>query len=1019
MFFLRIAFIVFLLFDFKIFSEKPEKVVDAKEPSSPYTIGNTPWADSVFNSLSIDERIAQLFMVAAFSNKDKRHEEEIADLVSRYNIGGLIFFQGSPTRQVLETNYYQSKAKTPLVIGMDAEWGLGMRLDSTIEYPRQMMLGALQDPDLIYEMGQDIARQMKRIGVQINFAPVVDINNNPDNPVISNRSFGEDPQLVSSYSMAYMMGLQNNHVFAVAKHFPGHGDTNSDSHFSLPVIDQDYKRLDSVELHPFKYLIKGNLGGVMIAHLNLPKIDSSRNIPSTLSRNIVTNILRDSLGFEGLVFTDALNMRSVSGAYPNGEVEVKALEAGNDILVMSNDVPLAISKIKQAIRSGRLSEQQINESCRKMLVLKEWAGLTSRKFVNPDNLVQDLNSVKSQLINRRIVENAITVVKNSNNLIPVKNLESTRIAVVNVGESKQDKFNETVDLYTKTDHYYLPKSSSQAEVSKLLNDLEQYNLVIVSVMNTNYSPKKNYGVSEEAMNFINKISKKEKTILNVFAPPYLLKKIEDLHNFKTIIVAYEDNAVTQEYSAQLIFGGISARGILPVSATPAFSFRKGVSTGSATRFKYSIPEDASINSRELVSIDSIVNDAIRRKAIPGCQILAAKNGVVFFDKAYGYHTYDSTEQVKLTDLYDIASITKVAATTAAIMKLYETGMVKLDKTLSDYVPEFKKTNKSDIVLMDILTHQSRLQPGIPFYLNLLLPLSKQEKAGSREFSANYDVKLGYEYLVNHIRNYKPGYFSRMAGINFGNQVADSLFALTSYEDTMINRIGSSSLLSRKEYRYSDIGFICLHTLINKVASEPLQDYVRDNFYTHLGATTLGFTPLQRFKVSEIVPTELDLTFRQQLVHGYVHDQSAALMGGVSGHAGLFSNANDLAKLFQMFLNEGTYGGERLLQKETIDYFISSPFRSLGNRRGIGFDKPEMNPLKINPVCDCVSSRSFGHSGFTGTFAWADPETGLLYIFLSNRVYPSSNNNKLTELGVRTKILEVFARSIQPALMAKM
>ncbi|HEX3006275.1 MAG TPA: glycoside hydrolase family 3 N-terminal domain-containing protein, partial [Bacteroidales bacterium] len=387
-------------------------------------MGKTPWADSVYNSLSLDERIAQLFMVAAFSNKDKRHEEEIAALVSRYNIGGLIFFQGAPTKQAVETNYYQSKAKTPLVIGMDAEWGLGMRLDSTIDYPRQMMLGALQNPDLVYEMGEDIARQMKRMGIHINFAPVVDINNNPDNPVISNRSFGEDRQLVSSYSMSYMMGLQNNHVFAVAKHFPGHGDTDSDSHFDLPVIKQSYHRLDSVELYPFKQLISGNLGGIMIAHLNLPGLDSIKNIPSTLSRKVVTDLLRDSLGFEGLVFTDALNMRGVASAFATGELEIRALEAGNDILVMSDDIPLAIARIKQAIASGRLSEEQINESCKKMLILKEWVGLPNGKYVDTHNLVSDLNSVESRLLNRRIVENALTLVKNNNDLIPVKNLET-------------------------------------------------------------------------------------------------------------------------------------------------------------------------------------------------------------------------------------------------------------------------------------------------------------------------------------------------------------------------------------------------------------------------------------------------------------------------------------------------------------------------------------------------------------------------------------------------------------------
>lgn len=1018
---LRLFFIIFFLFiGFNLFSENPEKLNNTKSPVSPFVVEKTPWADSVFNSLSLDERIAQLFMVAAFSNKDSKHEEEIASLVSQYNIGGLIFFQGSPVRQARMTNLYQLKAKTPLVIGMDAEWGLGMRLDSTIDYPRQMMLGALQDPDLIYEMGRDIAYQMKRMGMHINFAPVVDVNNNPENPVISNRSFGENPQLVSSYSMAYMLGLQNGRIMAVAKHFPGHGDTDTDSHFGLPVIKQDYKRLDSVELSPFKHLISGNLGGIMIAHLNIPSLDSMADIPSTLSKKVVTSLLRDSLRFDGLVFTDALNMRGVSKSCPAGELEVRALEAGNDVLVMSDDIPLAINKIKQAIASGRLSEQQINESCRKILILKEWAELPERKFVDANNLVADLNSFQSQLINRRLVENAITVVKNNNAIIPVKNLNDSKIAVVCIGEEKENKFTETLDLYADCDHFFLPKKSDQADFDKLLTNLKQYNLAIVAVMNTNYSPARNYGVSISAMDFLDKVSKQEKAILNIFAPPYFLKRVKELQNFKSVIVSYEDNKLTQEYSAQLIFGGISAKGILPVTASNDYPIGKGVSTEAAIRFKYTIPEDIRVSSDSLQAIDSIVTDAIKKKALPGCQILASKNGVVFYHKAFGYHTYDSTQKVLLTDIYDIASVTKVAATTAAVMKLYETGTLKLNKPVSDYLPELKKTNKHDIILLDLLTHQSRLQAGIPFYLNLLQPVTNGKRNGLKEFTTTLDIKRGYEYMLNNKRSYKPGYFSATANFNNGSQVADSLFVLTSYEDTIFSRIGNSSLLSKKEYKYSDLGFILLYDVINSVSEMPFQDYLNQKFYSHLGASTLGFTPLTRFDKSRIIPTELDLTFRQQLVHGYVHDPAAALMGGISGNAGLFSNANDLAKMFQMLLNGGTYGGEKLLEPGTINYFNSTPFIAAGNRRGLGFDKPEMNPLKIGPTCYCVSAKSFGHSGFTGTFAWADPETGLLYIFLSNRVYPTSDNNKLTELSVRSKILQVFANSIKtdPVLSAE-
>jgi beta-glucosidase-like glycosyl hydrolase/CubicO group peptidase (beta-lactamase class C family) len=1003
------VFVCLFLFQFEIYSSNPT-VIHSKEPSSPYTLSDTPWADSVFNSLSLDERIAQLFLVAAYSNKDKRHEDEIAALVSKYNIGGLIFFQGSPVKQAMETNYFQSKAKTPLVIGMDAEWGLGMRLDSTIKFPRQMMLGALQDPELVFEMGEDIARQLKRLGVHINFAPVVDINNNPDNPVISNRSFGEDRQLVSSYSTAYMMGMQNNHIFSVAKHFPGHGDTNSDSHFNLPIINKDFKNIDSLELFPFKHLIVSNLGGIMIAHLSIPSLDSIKDIPSTLSKKVVTTLLRDSLNFEGLIFTDALNM-GASNKFPNGEIEVRALEAGNDILVMANDIPLAIAKIKQAIASGRVSEQQINESCKKMLILKEWVGLSKRKPISTVNLVKDLNSVQSQLLNRRLVENALTVVQNANELIPVKGIETSHIAVVCLGEEKENQFTKTLDLYASADKFYLGKKLESGAVDKLISQLSNYNLIIVAVMNTNYSPNKNFGVAANAMEFLSKISNREKVILDIFAPPYFIKKIDNVPNFKTIIVSYEDNDLTQEYSAQLIFGGISAKGILPVSASPYFMYRNGISTAPACRFKYTLPEDIGISSAQLYSVDSIVSDAIVRKAMPGCQVFASKNGVVFYHKAFGYHTYDFTRPVQLSDIYDIASVTKVAATTTAVMKLYEKGEIKLNKTLSDYLPELKNTNKSDIVLLDVLTHQARLQPGIPFYLNLTIP-GKSERPIPRDFLVNLDVKAGYNYIAGSNRKFKPNYFSKTGSFSFSNQVADSLYALTSYEDTIFNRIANSSLLSKKEYKYSDLGFMLMYKIVNKTSGGlPIQEYTSQNFYTHLGAVTLGYMPLMRFDKSRIVPTELDLTFRQQLIHGYVHDQTASLMGGVSGHAGLFSNANDLAKLFQMFLNGGTYGQERFLEQSTIDLFTSAPFVALGNRRGIGFDKPEMNPLKSGPTCYCVSAKSYGHSGFTGSFVWADPETGLLFVFLSNRIYPSSDNNKLLELSVRSKILQALTECV--------
>jgi beta-N-acetylhexosaminidase len=1011
---MRCWIIISLIFlgHFEIKAGNPIKPSKSRTTTSPYTLINTPWADSVFNSLNLDGRIAQLFLAASYSNKDKKHIAEVAELIEKYNIGGVIFFQGGPVRQAIQTNYYQSKAKTPLMIGIDGEWGLGMRLDSTIIYPRQMMLGALKNEELIFEMGEDIASQMKRMGIHINFAPVVDINNNPDNPVISNRSFGENRNMVTNYSLAYMLGLQNNHILSVAKHFPGHGDTDVDSHQTLPVIHHTYNHLDSFELYPYRQLIECNLGGIMVAHLCVPELDSTKNLASSLSKRVVTSMLLDSLQFKGLVFTDALNMKGVTSYFSSGELEVRALEAGNDVLVMPVDIPLAIAKVKEAVLSGRISVEQINRSCKKVLIFKEWAGLPSQNPVKLTNLVNDLNSAKSKTIVRRIVENSLTVVKNNNNLIPVKNLSGCRIATVSVGDEPENEFSRTIDLYSGTDHFSLSKKTDSTAVNQLLNDLKQYNLIIIGVMSSNYSPVRNYGVSMQSINFLNRVPDVGKVILNIFTPPYFLNRISTISKYQTVIVSYEDTPVSREYAAQLIFGGISSSGKLPVSITGEFSFQQGITSLGNTRFKYTIPEDINISSQKLESIDSIVNDAIHKKVMPGCEILAAKNGVVFYQKAFGYHTYDSINHVKMNDLYDLASVTKITATLPSVMKLYESGAIKLKRKLSDYLPELKNTNKNEIILLDMLTHQSKLQPFIPFYMDLMQPENKKEKLTSNTPSDVFSIQLGHDEYVNKNTTYKPGYFTKKASFFYENQVADSLYVLSSFEDSIFDIMAQSPLLSKKEYKYSDMGFIYLYKIVQNQTGIPFQEYVRQNFYARLGATTTGYLPLQRYEKNQIAPTEDDLFFRHQLIQGYVHDPGAALMGGVSGHAGLFSDANDIAKVMQMYLNGGIYGGERYFEQPTLDYFNSTPYITTGNRRGIGFDKPETNPQKPNPTSNFVSAKSFGHSGFTGTYVWADPETGLLYVFLSNRVYPNAENNKIIEMSIRTKILDVLAQSIK-------
>jgi beta-glucosidase-like glycosyl hydrolase/CubicO group peptidase (beta-lactamase class C family) len=981
-----------------------------KNRAGKYITNPKDWVDSTFNSLTPDQRIAQLLMVAAYSNRDQAHISEISCLIETHNIGGIIFFQGGPYREAAMTNFFQSCTKTPLLIGIDGEWGLNMRLDSTLWFPRQMMLGAIENNRLIYDMGAEIANQMKALGIHINFAPVVDINNNPLNPVISNRSFGEDKYKVTEKAIQYMKGMQDNGLFTVAKHFPGHGDTYSDSHTSLPLISHSFQRIDSMELFPFRELIKNNVDGIMIAHLQIPSIDTATNTASTLSHNIVTKLLRDSLKFEGLIFTDALNMKGVSGFYAPGELEVKALQAGNDILLMPADVTKAISSIREAINQGILSQSQIDSSCIKVLRVKYKMGLNHLKPVNLAEINEKLYSRKAQAIQRKIVESAITLVKNTDEIIPLKNLDSLRIAVVLAGTDTLNSFTQALSLYKNFDCHYLPKSYDSARIDSFIYMLRHYNLLLVSVHNTSSLPIRAYGIKPATIAFIDTLASIKKTVLLLPATPYALSYFKNINFMQSVIVSYHDTPETQEKAAQLIFGGIPARGNLPVTAS-IFPYNTSWRTPAKYRLRYALPEELGISSGKLNQIDSIIESAIQQKAMPGCQVLAAKDGAVFYMKSFGFHTYDSLQPVHNTDIYDIASLTKIAGTLPAIMRLYENHDIKLKNKLSAYLHELKKTNKKDITLIDILTHQAGLQPYIPFYLNLLQPINAGEKLMSSANTNGYTIKISSTSYFNAKTQYKNNLITSKPDIEHGILVADDMYLTNSYTDSIFKIINNSDLLKEKQYKYSDLGFYYLYTLIERITKTSLNEYVDNNFYKKLGSETMGYLPMNKFGIDKIVPSEDDKYFRKQLVHGHVHDQGAAMLGGICGHAGVFSNANDLAKLMQMYLNKGSYGDIQFFEPSTVDYFTSCPFCETNNRRGIGFDKPDLK-LKNGPTCQCVSTKSFGHQGFTGTYTWADPETGLLYVFLSNRVYPDASNNKLAELNVRTRILEVLTEAIK-------
>ncbi len=944
------------------------------------------WVDSVFSTLTPDERIGQLFMVAAYSNKDEKHFREIDNLVSQYGIGGLMFMQGGPERQARLTNRYQRLAEVPMLIAMDAEWGLSMRLDSSMNFAKQMTLGAMDDEKYVYLMGREIALKMKRLGVNVSFSPVMDVNVNPNNPVIGNRSFGESKEEVTRRGIAYIQGLQDHGVIAVAKHFPGHGDTDTDSHLALPVVQHDMKRLTEVELYPFKKSFDAGVMGVMIAHLYLPSIDTTRNLASTLSYPLVTGLLKEKMKYRGLVFTDALNMKGVSKYYKPGEVDLKALMAGNDVLLFPEDVPTAVTKIKEAIAAGLLKPEDIDQRVRKILHAKYWAGLNRYNPVELNNLKEELDRPLSLVVQEQLFEHSVTVVQNKDNLLPFRYLDTMSIASVAIGVPAINTFQQTLNHYAPVATFAIPdRFAPDSAFTKIIPQLRDKDVVVVSIHNMNYTSARDFGIGVSTRAFIRFLQERtdKKVVVAVMGNAYSLKFFEDSN---WLVCGYEDHSVAQSLVPQVLFGARAARGKLPVTASAKLKAGTGLNTPLLGRLKYGIPESVGMDSKVLKQIDNVATEAVAYAATPGCQVLVVKDGTVVFNKSYGYYTYDKTQPVTNNTVYDIASITKVAATLQAVMFLKDQGKISLDEKISTYLPELRGTNKANLLLRDILTHQAGLQATLPHW---------QKTMDNKKLKETY-----YASTQNDL---------------FSNEVIPGVYSISSMEDSLWTWTVKSSLLTTKkgngtyDYKYSDLGFYILKRMAEHMLNQPLNEFMDQNFYAPLGLSTLGYTPLLKHPREAIAPTEDDNYFRKNLIWGTVHDQGAAMMGGVGGHAGLFSNANDLAILLQMNLQNGHYGGHKYFKTNVVPEF--SRKQRAESRRGLGWDKPE--PTGNGPTSDLAPMSSFGHTGFTGTCAWVDPENKLIYVFLSNRVYPDAGNNKLVKYNIRTRIHDVVYKALIP------
>ena len=935
------------------------------------------WVDSIYSSMTLKEKVGQLFVIQAFSNKNKNHKDNIINIIRNNNIGGIIFSKGSAHKQVDLTNDFQSESSIPLLIGMDAEWGLNMRLDSTFSFPWNMTLGAIKDNNLIRQVGRSIADHCKRIGVNFNFAPVVDINTNPDNPIIGNRSFGESTQNVSSKSLNFMRGQQEMNILSSAKHFPGHGDTSTDSHKTLPFISHDKKRILKTELKPFKTLINNGLESVMIAHLEVPSLEKTKGLPSTLSYSIVTSLLKNTLGFKGLIITDALEMKGLSNFKSKGNLDMLAFKAGNDILLMSANVSEGIKAIVDEYNLGEISEERLSYSVKKILKAKYKVGLNNFLQISKTNLYNDLNSLENKILNEELVEKAITVVKNNDNMLPIKNLKNS-IGYLNFGNDNYMAFFDELTKYSKIDNL--------DEIDILKTEFESfiesnYKTIIIGIHANSETPWKSYNLKKEEIIFINRISKKVNVILNIFGSPYMLNKFKNIKNINGIIISYQNSKVFQKKSAQLIFGAIESTGILPVSIGKLFSAGQGLELNKINRLSYGLPESVNLRSEKLNKIDSLAQIAIDSSMTPGMQILVAKDGKVVYDKNFGYLTYKKKQRVNHNTIYDIASLTKILVTLPIVMKMVEQGKLSLDTKLKEIIPQYVNSNKSDKTIKEILSHFANLKSWIPFYKSTL-------------------------DTVNKLPN--PLYYKKSFSHEYNIKVTENLYLLSSFKDSININIKNSELNNDK-YKYSDLPYYILKEYIENYYSSDLSSIIDSQMNNKMGLTHSSFFPREINSLDNIAPTEIDDYFRFQEIRGTVHDMGAAMQGGIGGHAGLFSNVNDIAKIMQMFIQDGEYGGERYLNKSTIDLFNKCYYCSEENRRGVGFDKPQIE--EDGPTCGCVSMNSFGHSGWTGTYTWADPDEKIVYVFLSNRSYPNSVENKLLKNNIRTDIQKLIYESI--------
>ncbi|MDE6704041.1 MAG: serine hydrolase [Muribaculaceae bacterium] len=952
------------------------------------------WVDSVYNSLTLRQRVAQLVFPNISPNQGQTSKSEIKRLVGGNQVGGVLFYKGTLAQYVEMINYAQSLANVPLMITFDGEWGLEMRIPDAEPYPRNMALGAITDPRLLYDYGREVARQFRALGVHVNFAPVLDVNSNPSNPVIGTRSFGEDPDRVAKLGVAYSLGLEDGQVMAVAKHFPGHGDTSTDSHKAITTVNHDMARLDSVDLVPFRAFIEAGCSGVMTGHIVLPNVDGSGR-PASLSEKMTTGMLRENLGFKGLIFTDALAMKGAKVEGKNNAV--LAIKAGADVLETTVSPVADIDAIVAAVKSGEISEKRIEQSCKRVLTYKYLLGLTSRPAPLSLKAVRaEVNSAEAEAMNRCLTAASMTVLRNRDDILPIKNLESTSIAVVNIGAKADNVFSSYCSRYAKIDRYSVTSAGLSAET---LSKIKKHDIVIVGV----------FSDAQWAQAALSQMKDVKGLGPAFFVTPYKMNKFAaSLTSAPAILLAYDDKPLAQEYAAQALFGGIDVDGRLPVDLPKVAPIGSGVAL-KKSRLGYSSPLLRGLNPTMTDSLDAIVGKLIADGGTPGCQLLVARGGDIVYDKCFGRTTADGPAVTQST-VYDLASVSKAAGTLPGIMKAYDLGMFRFDDFMSEYIPGLRQQGKDSLRIREFLFHETGFPSGLNMYDVMIDTNSYTGKLITSRPDKVHSLKVGRGAYANNSARIRRDITSATANERFPIESAKGIFVGKETYDTIMNRIYNIKLRDNKNYNYSCLNFCLLMDLEQRLTGIPHDRFVADSIFAPLGAYTTCYQPTNYHPLANIAPTEKDPLLRRQHVQGYVHDELANFSGGVQGNAGLFSNAEDIAKYCQMLLNGGEYGGRRFLSQPTVDVFTKT--KSPNCRRGLGFDKPNPTDPDASPTCEEAHPSVYGHLGFTGTVFWVDPVNDLIFIFLTNRVNPTRDTPVFNKANVRPELFRQVYKALE-------